>query len=79
MKYTALISALFAGSAAAFAPAQKSVQSVTILNAERSTSMPFMNRPALVSNGVFQKRCSFLSVLRHRLFSKKLVKISVLT
>lgn len=48
MKFAA-VAALLASSASAFAPAQQSARSVTSLNAERSKSLPFMNRPALVS------------------------------
>ena len=48
MKFAAVAS-LLASSASAFAPAQQSATSVTSLNAERSQSLPFMNRPPLVS------------------------------
>jgi light-harvesting complex I chlorophyll a/b binding protein 1 len=48
MKFAAAL-ALLASSASAFAPMQQSARSVTALDAERSTSLPFMNRPALVS------------------------------
>lgn len=47
MKY-ATLAALLTASASAFAPAQQARTSVA-LNAERSKSLPFMNRPALVS------------------------------
>ena len=47
MKFAAPL--LLLGSAAAFAPAQQQGRAVTSLNAERSKSLPFMNRPALVS------------------------------
>lgn len=47
MKLAAL--ALLAVPAAAFAPAQQSERALTSLNAERSKSLPFMNRPPLVS------------------------------
>ena len=47
MKY-AVLAALLSASASAFAPAQRAHQSVA-LNAERSASLPFMNRPPLVS------------------------------
>ena len=49
MMKSAAILALLSASASAFAPAQQSGRSVTSLNAERSKSLPFMNRPALVS------------------------------
>jgi hypothetical protein len=48
MKFAALV-ALLAGSASAFAPSTSSARAVTSLNAERSQSLPFMNRPELVS------------------------------
>jgi len=47
MKFAAL--ALLAGSASAFAPAQQSGRAMTTLQAEKSVSLPFMNRPAMVS------------------------------
>ena len=47
MKFAAI--SLLAGSAAAFAPVQQSGRTVVSLNAERSKSLPFMNRPPLVS------------------------------
>ena len=49
MKYAALISALLASSASAFAPAQQSSRGVTSLQAEKSQALPFMNRPKMVS------------------------------
>ena len=49
MKYAALVAALLSASASAFAPAQQSARSVVSLNAEKSKSLPFMNRPPLVS------------------------------
>jgi hypothetical protein len=49
MKSVAIIS-LLSASASAFAPASTQQQSSLVtLNAERSASLPFMNRPALVS------------------------------
>jgi hypothetical protein len=48
MKYTVLAALL--SSASAFAPAQQSASSVVSLNAEKSKSLPFMNRPLLVSS-----------------------------
>jgi hypothetical protein len=48
MKFATLTAALV-GSASAFAPAQQAGRSVTSLNAEKSASLPFMNKPALVS------------------------------
>lgn len=47
MKFAAL--ALLASSASAFAPAQQSARAVTSLAADKSASLPFMNRPELVS------------------------------
>ena len=49
MKATTL--AILAGSASAFAPATPAARSSSVvsLNAEKSASLPFMNRPALVS------------------------------
>lgn len=49
-----LLSALFAGSVSAFAPSTptghvKSNSSTAIMAAEKSKSLPFMNRPPLVS------------------------------
>ena len=49
MKFAAIAAALLAGSASAFAPAQQQGRAVVSLNAERSKSLPFMNRPPLVS------------------------------
>ena len=46
LKFTAL--ALLAGSASAFAPST-SGRATTAIAAEKSQSLPFMNRPALVS------------------------------
>lgn len=46
----AILSAAFMASASAFAPAQQAGRvATTSLNAERSKSLPFMNRPPLVS------------------------------
>ena len=47
MKFATL--AALVASASAFAPAQQSARSSVALNAERSKSLPFMNRPSLVS------------------------------
>ena len=47
MKFATL--ATLVASASAFAPVQQSAHSSVALNAERSKSLPFMNRPALVS------------------------------
>ncbi|EED93953.1 fucoxanthin chl a/c light-harvesting protein [Thalassiosira pseudonana CCMP1335] len=47
MMKIAALSLLAAGSASAFAPASNSVKS-SALNAERSPSLPFMNKPALL-------------------------------
>ena len=49
MKFAALSVALLAGSASAFAPVANSGRTNVALNAEKSASLPFMNRPALVS------------------------------
>ena len=59
MMKTAVLAALLSASASAFAPAQRAQQSVA-LNAERSTSLPFLNRPALVSR---HGTCTCLVVL----------------
>ena len=48
MKFATL--AAVVASASAFAPAQQSARTSVELNAERSKSLPFMNRPALVSS-----------------------------
>jgi len=50
MKFAALSALLLAGSASAFAPAQQQGRAAVALNAERSKSLPFMNRPPLVSS-----------------------------
>eukprot|EP00525_Craspedostauros_australis_P008879 CAMPEP_0198115658 /NCGR_PEP_ID=MMETSP1442-20131203/6683_1 /TAXON_ID= /ORGANISM="Craspedostauros australis, Strain CCMP3328" /LENGTH=222 /DNA_ID=CAMNT_0043773203 /DNA_START=190 /DNA_END=858 /DNA_ORIENTATION=+ len=52
MKYTALVAALLSASASAFAPAQSNTRAAVSLNAERSKSMPFMNRPALLDGSM---------------------------
>jgi hypothetical protein len=53
MKFAALASALLLGSASAFAPSTTTPShAVTQLNAERSASMPFMNKPKLVRANV---------------------------
>ena len=51
VKFTALSAALLAGSAAAFAPATlpNARLSKVQVSAEKSASLPFMNRPPLVS------------------------------
>lgn len=49
VKFAALTAALLAGSASAFAPANSAFSRNVALNAEKSKSLPFMNRPALVS------------------------------
>lgn len=54
--------ALLAGSAYSFAPAQQSGRAVTSLNAERSKSLPFMNRPPLVSKNSVSE--SFRSLMK---------------
>ena len=48
VKLVALTASLLAGSASAFAPA-RSGRVNTAIAAEKSQSLPFMNRPALVS------------------------------
>jgi len=52
MKFTALSVALLAGSASAFAPVTRSGRSNVALNAEKSASLPFMNRPALLDGSM---------------------------
>ena len=47
MKYASLIAAALIGSASAFAPSTTS-RAVTSLNAEKSASLPWANRPKLV-------------------------------
>jgi hypothetical protein len=49
VKFAALTAALLAGSASAFSPANAAFSRNVALNAEKSQSLPFMNRPALVS------------------------------
>ena len=44
------VATLLAGSALGFAPTQQGARVATTLNAEKSKSLPFMNRPALVSS-----------------------------
>ena len=53
MKATTL--AILAGSAAAFAPATPAARSSVALNAEKSQALPFLNRPALVSQLICKK------------------------
>lgn len=60
MKFFAL--SLLVGSATAFAPAHQQGRAFTSLNAERSKSLPFMNRPALVSH------ISFYHTTRYPMF-----------
>jgi hypothetical protein len=50
MKIAAL--SLLASSAVAFAPSNNVVRSTTALNAEKSTSLPFMNRPPLLDGSM---------------------------
>ena len=53
MKFASLAAVLLAGSASAFAPAQQASSHVsTSLNAERSKSLPFMNRPPLLDGSM---------------------------
>ena len=59
------VASLLAGSALAFAPAQQGARVATTLNAEKSKSLPFMNRPALVSSKVFSSHLG--SMLRRYL------------
>jgi hypothetical protein len=70
MKIAALAAAL-AGSASAFAPAAtRPTISLLALNAEKSASLPFLNRPPLVS--VFRSFFPFPSVvLAMRLFASR--------
>lgn len=49
VKFSALSTALLAGSAAAFSPASAPRNNLMQLNAEKSQALPFMSRPALVS------------------------------
>eukprot|EP00957_Ditylum_brightwellii_P037016 2802714-Ditylum_brightwellii.AAC.1 len=49
VKIAAFAAALLAGSASAFAPASAGRANNVALAAEKSASLPFMNRPALVS------------------------------
>ena len=49
VKIAALATAFLVGSASAFAPVSQGSSRTTALNAEKSKSLPFMNRPALVS------------------------------
>jgi light-harvesting complex I chlorophyll a/b binding protein 1 len=51
MKVAAIASALLAGSASAFAP-QRAGRADVALNAEKSASLPFMNRPALLDGSM---------------------------
>ncbi|EEC44790.1 protein fucoxanthin chlorophyll a/c protein [Phaeodactylum tricornutum CCAP 1055/1] len=51
MKF-AVLTATLAASASAFAPAQSNTRVVTSLNAERSKSLPFMNRPDLLDGSM---------------------------
>ncbi|KAL3909530.1 MAG: hypothetical protein SGILL_008050, partial [Bacillariaceae sp.] len=52
MKTAAALVALLSASASAFAPAQQSARSSVSLNAERSKSLPFMNRPPLLDGSM---------------------------
>ena len=49
VKIAAVALAVLAGSASAFAPSAPRANSNVVLNAEKSTALPFMNRPPLVS------------------------------
>jgi len=49
MMKIAAIAALVAGSASAFAPSASNGRVSTVIAAEKSAALPFMNRPALVS------------------------------
>lgn len=62
MKATTL--AILAGSAAAFAPATPAARSSVALNAEKSQALPFLNRPALVSQLICKKNIMIMSQLR---------------
>ncbi|KAG7361777.1 chlorophyll A-B binding protein [Nitzschia inconspicua] len=52
MKITAALIAVLSASASAFAPTQQSSRGVISLNAERSKSLPFMNRPPLLDGSM---------------------------
>lgn len=52
MKFAALSAALLAGSASAFAPSVNNGRASLVLNAEKSASLPFMNRPALLDGSM---------------------------
>ena len=49
MKFVSAVFAALVGSAAAFAPAASSGRANVALAAEKSASLPFLNRPPLVS------------------------------
>jgi hypothetical protein len=51
-KFTALATAVLAGSVSAFAPAKSAFNRNVALSAEKSKALPFMNRPALVSKAI---------------------------
>jgi hypothetical protein len=50
VSFTALAAAALVASASAFAPAPSAFNRNVVLNAEKSQALPFLNRPALVSN-----------------------------
>jgi light-harvesting complex I chlorophyll a/b binding protein 1 len=52
VKFSALSTALLAGSAAAFSPASAPRNNLMQLNAEKSQALPFMNRPALLDGSM---------------------------
>jgi light-harvesting complex I chlorophyll a/b binding protein 1 len=52
MKFAALSAALLAGSASAFAPAARNGRVALSLNAEKSASLPWMNRPPLLDGSM---------------------------
>ena len=49
VKYIAFAATLLAGSASAFTPSTNGGRVSTAIAAEKSQALPFMNRPALVS------------------------------
>jgi len=52
VKFAALVATLLAGSASAFAPSMNNARISTAMNAEKSASLPFMNRPALLDGSM---------------------------
>lgn len=67
VKFIALAATLLAGSASAFTPSINGRVN-TALSAEKSQSLPFMNRPALVSNDITIR-------IRYKSFVDKLIMV----